>query len=75
MITPDVAKNPIYKVPKSMEEEEKKESSDVGVMGGMKRITGESVLMNAKIDEPSIIGSDSRAISGMNMALSQKKIK
>ena len=33
------------------------------------------INLNAKIDEPSIIGSDKRALSGLNMKLFKPKLK
>jgi len=65
VITPDVIHVPLSKaLPKDEETKElgliasKSTISDAGSLGGMKKISGQTILLNAKIDEPSLIGSD-----------------
>eukprot|EP00347_Sterkiella_histriomuscorum_P013424 403364757 len=88
VITPDVAQKPLYKVPQSMkDEEEKKEptntikssssisSSSGGGLSKIGKMSDKTMLFNAKVDEPSLFGSNQRTISGMNMALGKQKYK
>ena len=76
VITPDVAKTPLYKTPKNLassaDREEVKEGAASSGITGFRRVA-ESVSVSASHrDEPTIVGSDKRTLSGMNMTLASK---
>ncbi len=63
LITPDVARQQLYKTPKTAldakeEVKESKKGEGIGGISSKVKISEKTILFNSKVDEPSIIGSD-----------------